>query len=73
MFFLVIVGEDVDQSYVISGDGSTFVPAKINAPIQDDTNWRDYTIESVFAIVKDEVYVFGGAYERGTEKRVIFS
>jgi hypothetical protein len=52
--FILVIPENIDESYFQSGDGSSQISATINE--QDD----DYAYYAAFALVKGQLHIFGG-------------
>ena len=57
---IIFVSWNTSDSFIFSGDGATERTISIDSPIYD------YAEYSAFAVVKDEMYIFGG--ERDTHK-----
>ena len=49
---------DLKTSFLINGDGSSIIPAKISAT----TN--DFTASAKFAIINGQVHIFGGKTDK---------
>ncbi|CBY14562.1 unnamed protein product [Oikopleura dioica] len=55
--FILVIPIYVDKSYLQSGDGSSQISAKINAPR------NDYASEAAHALVNGKLHIFGGRYD----------
>ncbi|CBY42451.1 unnamed protein product [Oikopleura dioica] len=56
--FILVIPNPVDKSYLQSGDGSSQVSAKINAP---NNNYASY---AAHALVNGKLHIFGGDYDK---------
>ncbi|CBY41523.1 unnamed protein product [Oikopleura dioica] len=55
--FILVITKSVDESYLQSGDGSSQISAKINAPE------NNYANEAAHALVNGKLHIFGGWYD----------
>ncbi|CBY43456.1 unnamed protein product, partial [Oikopleura dioica] len=56
--FILVIPYYVDESYLQSGDGSSQISAKINAPR------NDYAENAAYALVNGKLHIFGGYPDR---------
>ena len=52
----MVIGQSLSSAFTFSFDGSTKAAATITAPSHDD----NYIEKALYALVKGELYVFGG-------------
>ncbi|CBY06828.1 unnamed protein product [Oikopleura dioica] len=55
--FILVITNYVDKSYLQSGDGSSQISAKINAPE------NNYAYDAAHALVNGKLHIFGGRYD----------
>ena len=53
---------DIEATYILSGDGKTKIEAQIEPP-------GSYISQSQFAVVKARLHIFGGAEDKSTTVR----